>query len=68
MQKVKMLGQVFTTSHGVLKTGDILTCDDAFARHLVVDCKAAEYLTPVEPVVAVESAEDAPKRRGRPAK
>jgi len=42
---VKILGIVATQQHGTLSSGDLLTTDAAFARHLVEDCAAAEYVT-----------------------
>lgn len=44
MVKVKILGSVVTQQYGTLKTGDILATSEDFARHLVNDCNAAEYL------------------------
>lgn len=43
MVKVKILGQV-VTQYGTHRTDDILTVSEAFARHLVVDVQAAEYV------------------------
>lgn len=40
---VKITGQAITARYGTLNTGDILRTDAEFARHLVEDCKAAEY-------------------------
>lgn len=44
MVKVKILGSVVTQQYGTLKTGDILATSEEFAKHLVDDCNAAEYL------------------------
>lgn len=44
MVKVKILGSVVTQQYGTLKTDDILVTSEDFAKHLVDDCKAAEYL------------------------
>lgn len=44
MVKVKILGMVITNQYGVLNTGDILSTSEEFAKHLVDDCGAAEYL------------------------
>ncbi len=41
---VKMRGMVHTTRYGTLNTGDILRTDADFAKHLVEDCGAAEYV------------------------
>ncbi len=68
MAKIKILGQVFSTQYGVLKTGDILTCSDEFAAHLVNDAKAAEFMdapNPAEPPAAVLAA-DAPVEDSTP--
>lgn len=43
---VKIRGIVATTQHGELGPGDVLYTDAAFARHLVEDCAAAEYVAP----------------------
>jgi hypothetical protein len=72
------------SGHGTYVTDDVLTCSDEMARHLVVDCMAADYYTPptvaeelaespadprIEAAVeAMEAPEVAPKRRGRPPK
>ncbi len=49
---VKIRGIVATQQYGELGDGDVLYTDAAFARHLVEDCAAAEY---------VETQEEAPK-------
>ena len=46
MVKVRILGMVITHQHGTLNTGDILQTTPEFAKHLVDDCSAAEYVTP----------------------
>lgn len=42
--EVKIAGQVITAQYGTLNTGDILRTNAEFARHLVADCGAAEYV------------------------
>lgn len=42
--QVKIIGQAITSRYGTLNTGDILRTDAAFAKHLVEDCAAAEYI------------------------
>ena len=42
--EVKILCQVVTSMHGTLNQGAILRTDAAFAKHLVDDCGAAEYV------------------------
>lgn len=56
---VKITGQAVTARYGTLKTGDVLRTDAAFAKHLVEDCSAAEYETPI--------AEKAPEAAEKPA-
>jgi hypothetical protein len=56
---VKIKGLVVTSRYGALSSGDLLRTDAAFAKHLVEDCAAAEYVT--------ATVSDQPKRR-RPAK
>lgn len=51
MVKIKIKATVTTAQYGTLSSGDILTTNEAFAKHLVEECAAAEYLT----VVKVES-------------
>lgn len=51
--KVKITGQAITARYGTLSTGDLLTTDAAFAKHLVDDCGAAEYVaSPKAPTTA----------------
>ena len=45
MKQVKILCQVVTAQYGTLSEGAILRTDDAFAKHLVHECGAAEYDT-----------------------
>ena len=45
----KIKGTVITSRYGALTTGDLLRTDAAFARHLVEDCAAAEYVTAATP-------------------
>ncbi|MGZ9713906.1 hypothetical protein ACXX82_24215 [Glaciimonas sp. GNP009] len=40
---VNITGQAITARYGTLNSGDVLRTDAEFARHLVVDCCAAEY-------------------------
>lgn len=62
MIAVKIKTFVTTSTNGVLSPGDILRTDPAFARHLVEECKAAEYVTsPIAPDEPVK------RKRGRPA-
>ena len=43
--KVKIIQTVVTAQFGTLVSGDVLVTDSAFAKHLVDDCKAAEFIT-----------------------
>lgn len=43
--QVKIKGIVTTSKYGTLSSGDILRTDAAFAKHLVEECGAADYLT-----------------------
>ena len=51
--QVKIIGMAITQRYGTLSTGTLLRTDAAFAKHLVEDCHAAEYLT--APSVAVDA-------------
>lgn len=51
--QVKITGMAITQRYGTLSTGTLLRTDAAFAKHLVEDCHAAEYLT--APSVAVDA-------------
>jgi hypothetical protein len=42
---IEIKGLVVTSRYGALQSGDLLRTDAAFARHLVEDCAAAEYVT-----------------------
>jgi hypothetical protein len=46
MAKVKFRTTCMIAGHGSFVTDDVLTCSDEMARHLVVDCMAADYCTP----------------------
>lgn len=60
--QVKIRGTVVTARYGTLVSGDLLRTDAAFAKHLVEDCGAGEYVT----AATVATAEtDAGKQRKR---
>ena len=42
--RVKIKGIVVTPQYGTLSPGDELRTNPEFARHLVEDCNAAEYI------------------------
>lgn len=54
--EVEIVAQVITARYGTLSTGDILKTDQAFADHLVNDCKGAKW---PEPKAAPTAPEDA---------
>lgn len=62
--QVKITGMAITQRYGTLSTGTILRTDAAFAKHLVEDCHAAEYIA--APAVAVD-AEKVTKTRAKKA-
>lgn len=50
MVRVKIIAMVLTSQYGTLSAGDMLRTDAVFAKHLVEDCNAAEYVNddPIE--------------------
>lgn len=61
--KVKIIKTAVTAMYGTLGEGDILITSAQFARHLVEDCSAAEYLTVEEKQPVIEESEPAGKKR-----
>lgn len=56
--EVEIVAQVITARYGTLSTGDILKTDQAFADHLVNDCKGAKWPDPkAAPAVPEEGAQ-----------
>lgn len=53
--QVRIKGTVVTQRYGTLSSGDVLRTDAEFAKHLVEDCSAAEYLDKVSAPKAVEA-------------
>ncbi len=53
--EVKIKGTVITNQYGALADGTILKTNPEFAKHLVEDCNAADYV--VKTVVAQEKSE-----------
>lgn len=51
--EVEITALVITSRYGTLSTGDILKTDQAFADHLVNDCKGAKW--PERAVVSADS-------------
>lgn len=62
--EVKIKGTAVTARYGSLSDGDILRTDAAFAKHLVEDCKCADYLTAPE----IEQKSDASQPASQPSK
>ena len=60
--KIKITGQAITARYGTLSTGDLLTTDAAFAKHLVDECGAAEYVAAPKPSAAAGKADTAAKK------
>lgn len=63
-------GTVVTSRYGVLSSGDVLRTDSDYARHLVEDCKAADYADAKpaeadEPKAAQEAKPQAKQRKAR---
>lgn len=48
--KVKVIRTTVTAMYGTLSEGDILVTSAEFAKHLVEDCNAAEYLSVELPI------------------
>lgn len=42
--QIRIKGMVLTSQYGTLSDGTLLRCSQEYARHLVEDCKAAEYV------------------------
>ena len=42
--QVRITGMVITNRYGALASGSLLRTDAAFAKHLVKECNAAEYI------------------------
>lgn len=53
--QVRIKGTVVTQRYGTLSSGDILRTDAEFAKHLVDDCAAAEYLNAAKAEKAEET-------------
>ena len=60
--KVNIRGIVATQRYGTLETGDILTTDEAFAKHLVEECGAGEYVAEKATVAADQPAKPKSKK------
>jgi hypothetical protein len=63
--EVVLKALAITSRYGALKSGDRLTTDPEFAKHLVEDCQAAEY---VKPTAAIEAASSLPEPKATKAR
>lgn len=67
--EVKIKSMVITSRYGTLQSGALLRTDAAFARHLVHECNAAEYVGQAsaqesDPEAAQQGAQPAPAPAG----
>lgn len=63
---VKIKGTVITSQYGALSDGTLLRTSEAFAKHLVEEAFAAEYVTNTEkPLQDSENTEAVAKKRTR---
>ena len=60
---VKIKGLVTTSRYGALSTGDLLRTDAAFAKHLVEDCAAADYVNKPDAVPETPAAPEHKRTR-----
>lgn len=67
---VRIKGMVTTSQYGTLSDGTLLRTNEAFAKHLVEDASAAEYVTveSEEKELKTDDVEVSVRKRGRPAK
>ena len=74
MVRIKFLNLIVSPVYGNCAPGDIVACDEAFARHCVEDLRCASYLAPPAapppepsqaPVEVVAEPESAPRRKGK---
>ena len=67
---VRIKGIVTTAQYGTLSEGTLLRTNEAFAKHLVEEAFAAEYVTAEveEKELKTDDVEVIVKKRGRPAK
>lgn len=61
--KVKVIRTAVTAMYGTLSDGDILVTSAEFAKHLVEDCNAGEYLSVESPIQAAVVSENKPSGR-----
>lgn len=58
--QVKIKGTVITSRYGTLSSGDILRTDADFAKHLVEECGAGDYVVSAGGAAANTDGESAP--------
>lgn len=65
--EIRITALVITAQYGTLSSGTILRTNAAFARHLIEDCRAAEYLDQARPTdeIAVAKADIAKPKKPR---
>jgi len=66
--QVKIKGIVATQRYGTLESGDILRTDTDFAKFLVEDCQAADYLDAQAAPAAAEAPSKAAAKKPKAAK
>ncbi len=66
--QVRITGMVMTNRYGTLDSGDMLRTDAAFAKHLVEECDAAEYIKVDAPAAAPMVEKSAAKPASKKAK
>lgn len=68
--QVRIITTAITHQYGTLETGTVLRTSPEFAKHLVEEARAAEYIDEAEPVVLKqeESAPDPVAEQEKPAK
>lgn len=67
MTKVKIKVTTITQQYGVLQADDIIACSDEFAKHLVDECKAGDYLEvpkSIEEIIETKEVKPTHKRKG----
>ena len=60
--RVKIKGTVITAQYGTLTSGQILRTNAEFAKHLVEQCNAAEYMDVVDPEAEAKAKAEAEEK------
>jgi hypothetical protein len=64
---VKIKGLVVTSRYGALSSGDLLRTDPEYAKYLIEECGAGEYITtPAQPAEKPKRAKPAKKADATP--